>query len=258
MTMNKSQETITEGLTAAIDRLYKVFARYEVVGMVEGCACCVSEADKLRLHSKPLQQLSAGDLERYAWKAMTTWGETEDFKHFLPRLLELLATGCRFDLDADTVVGKILYADWKDWPEEEREAVVRFLRAWWRIAIRRAPDDSELFDANDCLGFIGMLMDDMNPFLQDWSAFEEPVALYQLTRFLDSNADGLMSSRRFIDYYWKKDSCQLAQVISWLLDPQRKEALERAFFEDKSGPYAEEFSRAVEQIEGIKYAFGLG
>ena len=51
---------------------------------IEGCPCCVSGSDEDNIHSKQLRQLNGDDLSRYAFKAMTTWGDIEDFKYYLP------------------------------------------------------------------------------------------------------------------------------------------------------------------------------
>ncbi len=90
MTTDKSIVQVSTSLTIAIERLYQVFSRYKVLGMVEGCPHCVSDEDKAKLHSKPLRKLEPDDVSRYSWKAMTTWGDVSDFKYFLPRLLEQL------------------------------------------------------------------------------------------------------------------------------------------------------------------------
>lgn len=59
-------------LQAAIDKLYTIFARYPLRHPVIGCPHCVSQVDQERIASKPLRQLKGEDLERFAWKAMST------------------------------------------------------------------------------------------------------------------------------------------------------------------------------------------
>lgn len=110
---------MTEELKSAIERLYQTFAVYPCKPAMEGCPCCVSGADKEKIHSKPLRQLEEGDLSRYAHKAMTTWGDTEDFKHYLPRIFELLTT-TDFIVDTFITLDKLEYGQWNNWPENER------------------------------------------------------------------------------------------------------------------------------------------
>src|SRR5215470_5230868 len=80
-----------EALRSSVERLYTVFADYHLSQHIEGCPCCITPADQAAIHSKPLRRLTYEDLELYAFKAMLTWGAPESWKHFLPRILEILA-----------------------------------------------------------------------------------------------------------------------------------------------------------------------
>lgn len=82
------------------------------------------------MYQQPLEQLSFDNLERYIWKAMTTWGDVEDFKHYLPRILEFLATLGDGFKDVFIVGSKLEHACLKEWPENEQLAVNEFFRAW--------------------------------------------------------------------------------------------------------------------------------
>lgn len=114
------------------------FARYPLRGSVAGCPCCVSTAD----HA----ELMRGDLRRYAFKAMTTWGDEVDFKHFLPVLLAELTPDADAGsghtvhggaCDLQRLAGKLAYAHWHDWPQAEQRAVIACLQAWWLNCLRR-------------------------------------------------------------------------------------------------------------------------
>src|SRR5688572_11844593 len=81
-----------QALAEAIEALYVAFGRYTLHHPVVGCPCCTSAEDDRLVRSKPLRRLTAADLERFAFNAVSTLGTVGDFKHFLPRLLELAAT----------------------------------------------------------------------------------------------------------------------------------------------------------------------
>lgn len=121
-------------LTEAVDGLYAVFSIYPLAQEVEGCPCCVSGEDRAALHVRPLRELTAKDLCRYAFKALTTWGSADDFKHFLPRLLELAADpyDLSYDIDVEVLFGKLSYAKWRNWPREEQQAVASYFSALWQ------------------------------------------------------------------------------------------------------------------------------
>lgn len=57
---------------------------------MESCPCCRGPEKVRPLYDRPLRQLMPEDLHFYAFCAMTTMGDVEDFRHFLPRIFELL------------------------------------------------------------------------------------------------------------------------------------------------------------------------
>lgn len=121
---------MTEELKIAIEDLYATFSVYPLRSTMEGCPCCVSDSDKEKIHSKTLRELDEDDLSRYTTKAMTTWGDENDYRHYLPRIFELLST-TGFIVDTFIVLGKLEYGNWKTWAEKEQVAIRQFLLAWW-------------------------------------------------------------------------------------------------------------------------------
>jgi hypothetical protein len=73
-----------------ISELYRVFRPYRLDAHFTGCDHCVSQSNSEQLAAVPLYELTITDIKRYAFKAMTTWGTEHHYKHFLPRLLELV------------------------------------------------------------------------------------------------------------------------------------------------------------------------
>lgn len=110
-------------LLAAVERLYSTFNRYPPRMTVDGCPHCVSSADNDCIHAAPLRQLTETQLERYAFKAITTWGTVDDFRHFLPRIFELLATAPHDWVDPEVVFGKLPYCDFRSWPIAEQQVI---------------------------------------------------------------------------------------------------------------------------------------
>src|SRR2546430_7623713 len=106
------------------------------------CDCgCVTGDDLLRIASKPLRKLIAGDLERYAFKAITTWGEVHDFKHFLPRLLELAAEAGEVGHTApETLLHKLAFGQWRTWPRPEVEAIETLFPTLLTELLSSSPD----------------------------------------------------------------------------------------------------------------------
>jgi hypothetical protein len=120
-------------LQQAVEELYLTFGRYPLSSL-EGCPCCVSAVDQGKVTHRALRALTEDDLGRYAGKAMTTWGTVDDFKHFLPRLLEL--TGAfRAPYAAYVVLNKLEYGRWRTWHLAEIAAVERYLLALWDVVL---------------------------------------------------------------------------------------------------------------------------
>jgi hypothetical protein len=79
--------TELEQIQSAVRDLYKVFAIYPIEDHIDACSHCVSAEDQARIKSKPLQELTEDDLQKYAFKAISTWGNVDDFRAFLPRFV---------------------------------------------------------------------------------------------------------------------------------------------------------------------------
>ena len=148
-------------LAEAVEGLYDVFSRYPLVPRVGGCPCCVSDSDEALLHSKPLRELTADDLWRYAFKALSTWGTEEDFKHFLPRLFELVAAGTTID---EQLFHKLVYArpPWRQWPVQEQQAIEDYLDALWSYRLSLSPEVAWL---DPLLWAYVEILDDLTPYL---------------------------------------------------------------------------------------------
>lgn len=62
---------------------------------------------------------------------MTTFGDLDDFKHFLPRLIELhIQAPFETPYGAYILFDKLAYARWLNWPENERSAVTAIIQDW--------------------------------------------------------------------------------------------------------------------------------
>ena len=118
---------LTRELAASIEGLYRVLRRYELRRSTDPCPCCHSTQDEDSVHHKLLNKLSSRDLRQYAMDAIYTWGTGDDFKHFIPRLFELLATEGDGFVDAAAVFSTLTFeswcsSHWRTWPEDEQNS----------------------------------------------------------------------------------------------------------------------------------------
>lgn len=205
-----------EALDKAIAGLYGIFKSYRIKPSFSGCAHCVSPKDSEYLCSTELSQLSPTDLDTYAFKAMTTWGEVNDFKHFLPRLFELVATedtNCLSSLEV--LFGKLAYARWNDWPTGERRAVRSYLEAYWNTCLAKDVlcTDDDSIDSSLCA--ISCACESIDDFLVVWASQNDATAIRQLGQFIWLNADTILKKNRLWNSFWVNQRAA-EETIKWL------------------------------------------
>ncbi|MFK8061187.1 MAG: hypothetical protein AB8B78_14000 [Polaribacter sp.] len=125
-----------------IENLYKVFAKYNILGNLRdrSCDCCITNADIKSLLSKKLKDLSEDDLGHFLRSAITTFGDENDYKHFLPRIFELLNSNDNL-IDDFLTFEKLNYTDWKSWNQLEIKAIENYFFALWIDALNNDSDN---------------------------------------------------------------------------------------------------------------------
>lgn len=230
---------MTEELHNAIEHLYNTFSVYPLRLTMEGCPCCVSGTDKAHIHSKPLRDLDGNDLSRYAFKAITTWGNTRDFKHYLPRIFELLAT-THLLTDTFVVLGKLEYAQWQEWPGEEKRAVTGFLLAWWsNLTQHHSGFDKEAFTG------IYTLTGNMEQLLSRWKIGLEDNSFANYVDLVYNHYNDLTSRKT---EFREIDHVAIEELLNWIKD--NSTYLETGFFH-----FADKDSELAEKISATQYIF---
>lgn len=149
---------------AIVDDLYRAFARYERPATFRGCPCggCWGQPDPAEPDveevavpspggSRSLRSLTEDELENFVATVPGTSGDLDLFKHYLPRLLEIVADG-GFESDwagADRVVAVLEHPDqdgapqWAGWPHAEARAVSAYLDRFITDAWRAEWEDTD-------------------------------------------------------------------------------------------------------------------
>jgi hypothetical protein len=188
-----------------IERVYNVFSRYSRPTQLEGCPCCTSPAESQSLVSKPLRALTAPELERYAFKALSTWGTLNDYRYFLPRILELTEDGSLL-CDAEITLRKLHYGGFQDWPPDERQAVRDYVFGVWREAVHASDTyraDAFLCGADPALADLSSLLDYADTAAPD---FKSAYAAEHSNQ----------TKRKLLNSSWERDTPPYQQVLSWL------------------------------------------
>jgi hypothetical protein len=220
---------LPSGLHSAVENLYSVYGRYPVRQHVEGCEHCVGPDAHARLTSKPLRELAPSDLSLFAWKAMTTWGTTEDYKHFLPRIYELMLLGDGYPFDLATLAWKLTEGQWRLWPPPEQDSLNALFHETWQWLL--ASEATEPFELD--LISVGLFLQsisrvrDVVPFLATWEPHRSLRHLDHLGKLVFESAVE-MGGRHLLGSSWDRYAAASDRLTTWLTQTQSLATLERA------------------------------
>ncbi|MHB8879476.1 MAG: hypothetical protein ACYC8T_37765 [Myxococcaceae bacterium] len=228
-----------------IATLYEVFAQYPLRPRIEGCPCCRSDADERVLHSRALRKLSSADLRDFASSSLTTRGDDLDFRHFLPRILEIIATA-DFDWpDLEVVFGKLGYAGWRKWPRVEQDAIDGYFEEKWRLTLAEFP---AIHDAETVLCSLNCADVDLAPFTSEWLTTRTEPSARHLAELVSRNAGQIAQGRGFRNAFWRPGPGQ-DLLRAWLLASGVRSKLEEATFEASSEEIRLQLSESVAILE---------
>jgi hypothetical protein len=184
---------------AIIESLYSAFRRYahrslDSYSPFSGEARMASEIQVLR--SVPLRELTGEQLRYFAFKAMTTWGDVESFKHYLPRIMELSS---RFEMDgigAEIVFAKLAYGKWKTWEEKEVKAVREYILAFWQFLLE-TEDERADYRIGEYLSAFLEAEFEPEPLLAAWEEASTETAVRRLCLFIVEHSDEILVRGRF-------------------------------------------------------------
>jgi hypothetical protein len=205
-------------LAEAIEQLYRTFSGYPLRDWTEPCLHCNTVEEEKAVHRRPLRELEPGDLVEYACNVLLTWGEIDDFRHFLPRLFELVATDGFGDRpDPETILGALALAhgDWWTWPTVEQEAVERYLMAWWRTRLSEPPRRPPRHQVDTVLGCIALAVDDLTPYLDLWANMPGDEPVLHLALLLEDSDVLYPAGPRLHNPWMERRPAQEAQILAW-------------------------------------------
>ncbi len=221
-----------------INNIYEVFAKYTLNGKLDACPCgCISEKDEKKIYAKKLKELTENDLTYYARKAMTTWGNVFDYKHFLPKILEIYSQKENSGLiDLGVIYNKLEYGNWKEWEEEEQIIIMNFIKNSWIESVNQKLNDDIYSDLADFSRFLNE-----EELIGLWNYPTNKIALRNFVSYFYGNGN------YFID---KNCETQLSYLLS---KPNLLEELEKEFFrvESQDEEYSIEISVVLQMIESV-------
>ncbi len=120
------------------------------------------------------------DLGLYCSEAMTIWGNEIDFKHFLPRLLELYEQH-RYNgwYNLITIYNKLECADWKNWDKAEQDCIYKFVENEWKKLVNLSLNDIDHFEFEQYLNYF-----EFDELLIMWDIPYNSIAVENLVTFI--------------------------------------------------------------------------
>ena len=187
------------------------------------------------LTGAPLRDLTGEQIGPYSGWAITTVGSEHDYRHFLPRILELAVTDpVWLGAEPPIIASKLNAAGWKSWRSEQQRAVLRFFHAALEAAIDAHPE--EQLTAADWLCGLVHLGESPAPLLERWCSSNSPNAALQIADFIKSEAKELVRNGAVAGPFWEDADEAATMEIGELLMSDRT----RGFLEAASEHVSEE------------------
>jgi hypothetical protein len=210
---------VTSELQAAVEELYREFAHYPLNLRMVACECCVDPQTYANLFDGKLSELEPEQLRHFASQAATTWGTRDDYRHFLPRIFEVMATGAPLDIgfEAWLQASKLEYTGWRKWPHGERAGVEAFWKAWFNEVVSRNLDADRYNQpgANDLIEAMASIGIDIAPLLEQWSTATIAGATDVVSAVFGLDSHGRETRR------WNDNAAARRQFEDWIRAPAR-------------------------------------
>ncbi|MER8731288.1 hypothetical protein NKH28_15835 [Mesorhizobium sp. M1227] len=202
---NPLEADLSSELAYAVERVYAAFASYPSPRHLHGSPYKDLESIFRGVSSGPLRELSGENLGAYAGSAIWTVGDVDDYRHFLPRVLELAIQGePSMGFDANVIAAKLERTSWRDWPLEEQQAVEELFQAAWRKAMTMHPDEGNAVPWLEGIVLAGM---DVAAALAAWHDSPYPEAMLHCADLITGNIKTLDKGHVIFS----------EQVTTWLL-----------------------------------------
>jgi len=235
---------MTERLINSIEELYETFEKYHSNSNMNGSPN-YDDLDKWskELFSKPLRKLDEDDLSRFTGKAMTTWGNENDYKHFLPRIFELTAE-LRTPYEIWIAFDKLTLAKWNNWAENEQQVIHEFMIALWENIINDNSEKAE-WEFKNYFSAIAHFYPNFSELLDIWCATESKAGIKHLSQFLVDEQTALFDRKKISGFNDETENAE--ELISWILSDKMLNKIQQKYFEFETESFAEKISW-VEQI----------
>jgi hypothetical protein len=229
-----------------ISSLYKIFEKYPSNIKMNGSPLYgekLIEWNK-ELLSKPLNELTETDLSRFTGKVITTWGDIDDFKHFLPRIFELTAE-LKTPYEVWITFDKLTLAEWTSWDIAEQQVVQEFMLALWENLLNDGSVKAEC-EFQNYFSALANFYPKFIDLITIWSNLNSKSSIKHLSNLLINEQHSLFDRNKISGFYSKMENAE--ELKSWLLSDTILNLLQNKYFEYEKENFAQKISWAEKII----------
>lgn len=207
-------------LREAVARTYASFAHHRVAPLGLGvCPCCVSEQVATELRDWALPRLEARHFYEYNTSAKPVTQSVSEIGHFLPRMLELVATGEDIHHSTELSLVRLGHCPADSWCEDERAALDSFALALFDSVLRGAALlDGAAPWGDDPLATL-LMFDiggvDVDPLLEHWRRCDDPFAAI---RFVEATYWNFWPDENYDNSFAKDRAMFRRRLKAWVLE----------------------------------------
>ena len=235
---------MTDSLKISIKILYDIFAKYQGLSKLKGSPL-YDELDtwNKELRSKKLRDLTDEDLSRFSGSVILTWGDENDYRCYLPRILELTAE-LKTPFQIWTLYSRLEDANWKTWDIEEQTAINDFTLELWNNLLNDNCEKAE-WEFKDYFHAIANFYPDFSQVLKVWETNDSYGSIKHSTNYIFEERQHLFDNN-FINSI-EKNTKHIDEFRIWLTSEKTIKKIEQAFYDNEKNEIAERLSW-VEQI----------
>jgi hypothetical protein len=180
----------TPALTDALDRAYAAFGAEPRPRQLDSSPLRDGVAILRGLISAPLRDLPAEIVGPYSGWAVTTVGSGQDYRYFLPRILELAVLNDGWLGTSPAVIAsRLQMARWRDWSAAQIDTVIAVFALAFDAALAAEPDEPD--DPRDWLCGLARLEAPLDRALDTWRASASAGTCLRLAHFVMAWRDGV-------------------------------------------------------------------
>ena len=230
----------------SIDKLYEVFSIYPANRNMFASPLYNHKIEKWRdeLFNAKLEEIETEDLYNFCSSVMLTWGEEEDYKHFLPRIYELIAD-YNSPYEVWIILDRLNDCKWRKWRMEEVNCVELYINELWL----NLQENSE-YRFRDYFSAIANIYPNFDEMLLKWQISTSRNSAKNLAIYFNEEYENIFVKKILPGF---KPNIDLGlSLFKWITSEAMIKKIEKDYFKFEEENFAADLSKLLELIENTK------